>query len=79
MGWGLPRGAPSVTGQALAEPAVLASRAGVLDVTLIASWGVRLAGRDTAAFGFNWTSPGPTLRVNPGDVLRVRLVNRLDQ
>lgn len=25
MGWGLPRGAPSVTGQALAEPAVLAS------------------------------------------------------
>jgi len=40
---------------------------------------VRLAGRDTTAWGYNGTSPGPTLRVQPGDVLRVRLVNHLDQ
>ena len=31
------------------------------------------------AWGFNGTSPGPTLRVRPGDLLRVRLVNYIDQ
>ncbi|MEV4603424.1 multicopper oxidase family protein [Amycolatopsis sp. NPDC049253] len=57
----------------------LSSRAGVLPVQLTAAPGVRLAGRDTAAWGFNGTSPGPTLRVRPGDVLRIRLVNELGQ
>ncbi|WP_239153900.1 multicopper oxidase family protein [Amycolatopsis sp. FDAARGOS 1241] len=51
----------------------------MLAVQLTAAAGVRLVGRDTMAWGFNGTSPGPTLRVRPGDLLRVRLVNRLDQ
>ncbi|WP_432844994.1 multicopper oxidase family protein [Amycolatopsis sp. CA-161197] len=67
------------SGQPLAEPLELSSRAGVLPVELTAAPGVRLAGRDTAAWGFNGTSPGPTLRVRPGDLLRIRLVNQLGQ
>lgn len=70
---------PAGSGQALAQPEVMASSSGVLDVRLTAATGVRLAGHDTSAWGYNGTSPGPTLRVRPGDLLRVRLVNRLDQ
>ncbi|MGW7365348.1 multicopper oxidase family protein [Streptomyces sp. NPDC054841] len=70
---------PAAQGQELAEPRVLASRDGLLDVRLVAAPGVRLAGRDTTGWGFNGTSPGPTLRVRPGDLLRVRLVNHIDQ
>ncbi|MGH4026256.1 MAG: multicopper oxidase family protein [Pseudonocardiaceae bacterium] len=65
--------------QPLAEPEVLTGRDGVLDVELTAAAGVALAGRDTFASGFNGSSPGPTLRVRPGELLRVRLVNQLDQ
>jgi len=81
-GLGAPAGTrlkPAGTGQTLGQPAVMASRDGVLDVTLTAAPGVRLAGHDTSAWGFNGTSPGPTLRVRPGDLLRVRLVNHIDQ
>ncbi|MEU0398449.1 multicopper oxidase family protein [Streptomyces sp. NPDC006208] len=70
---------PAAQGQELAEPRVLASRDGLLNVRLVAAPGVRLAGRDTTAWGFNGTSPGPTLRVRPGDLLRLRLVNHIDQ
>jgi FtsP/CotA-like multicopper oxidase with cupredoxin domain len=58
---------------------VVVSRDGLLDIELTAAPGVVLAGRSTSAYGYNGTSPGPTLRVRPGDLLRVRLVNRLDQ
>jgi FtsP/CotA-like multicopper oxidase with cupredoxin domain len=81
-GLGAPGGTrlkPAGTGQTLDQPAVLASRDGLLDVTLTAAPGVRLAGHDTSAWGYNGTSPGPTLRVRPGDLLRVRLINRIDQ
>jgi FtsP/CotA-like multicopper oxidase with cupredoxin domain len=85
-GWVAARGAPAdsggrlqpgASGRLLAEPAVLASRDGLLDVELTAAAGVRLAGRDTTALGYNATSPGPTLRVAPGDLLRIRLTNHL--
>ena len=62
----------------LGEPRVLASRQGVLEVHLAAAAGVVMAGRRTRALGYNGTSPGPTLRVAPGDVLRVTLANHLD-
>jgi FtsP/CotA-like multicopper oxidase with cupredoxin domain len=70
---------PAGTGEPLRQPEVAASRDGVLDLLLTAAPGVRLAGHDTSAWGFNGTSPGPTLRVLPGDLLRVRLANRLPQ
>ena len=53
----------------LREPAQLVSADGVLEVDLTAGIGVTLAGRRTQALGYNGTSPGPTLRVAPGDVL----------
>jgi FtsP/CotA-like multicopper oxidase with cupredoxin domain len=70
---------PADTGQALRQPDEMTSRDGILDVRLTAGAGVRLAGQDTSAWGYNGTSPGPTLRIRPGELLRVRLVNHLDQ
>ena len=64
--------------QTLREPPVLASRAGVLEVGLRAAAGAEVAGRRTRALSYNGTSPGPTLRVFPGDVLRLTLANDLD-
>jgi FtsP/CotA-like multicopper oxidase with cupredoxin domain len=68
----------AMTGAELVTPQVLDSHGGRLQIELVAARGVRLAGRDTRALGFNATSPGPTLRVRPGDELAVRLTNRLD-
>ena len=70
---------PGASGDELVQPPLLDSRDGRLSVELTAAAGVRLAGRDTSALGFNGGSPGPTLRVRPGDELGVRLVNRLGQ
>ena len=67
------------TGAELGAPPLLDSSEGRLQIELVAAPGVRLAGRDTRALGFNGTSPGPTLRVRPGDELAIRLTNRLDQ
>ncbi len=69
--------AAAAAAEALREPEVLRSAGGVLDVTLRAAPGVTIAGRATRALGYNGTSPGPTLSVRPGDVLRVRLQNDL--
>lgn len=63
----------------LRQPVLLDSSGGRLHVELIAAAGARLAGRDTRALGYNTMSPGPTLRVRPGDELAVRLTNHLDQ
>ena len=63
----------------LVEPAVATSASGELDVTLRAAAGVALDGRSTQALGYNGSSPGPTLVVHPGDVLRVRLENGLSE
>ena len=70
---------PAGTGAELTQPPVLDSRDGRLQVALTAAAGVQVAGRDTHALGYNVTSPGPTLRVRPGDELAVRLINHLDQ
>lgn len=66
-------------GEPLPDPAVLASRGGRLAVELTAAAGAKVGGQETAAFGYNGSTPGPTLRVRPGDELAVRLTNRLDQ
>lgn len=66
-------------GTDVAMPEILVSEGDLLHVPLVAAAGVRLAGRDTSALGYNGTSPGPTLRLKPGDALRVDLTNRLDE
>lgn len=61
------------------EPEVLDSANGVLEVTLRAEivdlpW----RGWTRVGFGYNGSTPGPTLRVRPGDQLIVHLENALD-
>ncbi len=63
----------------LVEPEVRASRDGLLDTTLTCRvQSVPLAGRTAIMNVYEGASPGPTLRVRPGDKLRVNLVNTLD-
>jgi len=60
------------------EPASQRSRNGVLAVTLHASVSqTSFAGRPVTSALYNGTFPGPTLRVHPGDLLVVTLVNDL--
>ncbi|MEN8706170.1 MAG: multicopper oxidase family protein [Nocardioides marinisabuli] len=68
------------SGAALVEPSVLRSESGVLAVRLEATRGERqVAGRQVTTLGYNGGLPGPTLRVRPGDTLRIELVNGLDE
>jgi FtsP/CotA-like multicopper oxidase with cupredoxin domain len=61
------------------EPPVLASTDGLLQTRLEAAPGpVRIAGRRANALSYNGALPGPTLHLQPGDRLRVQLVNRLN-
>ena len=63
----------------LVEPEVRASRDGLLDTTLTASvMPLPLAGQTATVSVYEGSFPGPTLRVRPGDTLRVNLVNTLD-
>ena len=63
----------------LVEPEVRASQDGLLDTTLTCRvQSVPLAGQTAIMNVFEGSSPGPTLRVRPGDRLRVNLVNLLD-
>jgi FtsP/CotA-like multicopper oxidase with cupredoxin domain len=72
-----PRFSP-VLDAALTEPSVLPSTDGVLDLRLEAGRRrVRLAGRKATVLSFNGAVPGPTLHLQPGDRLRIELVNRL--
>jgi FtsP/CotA-like multicopper oxidase with cupredoxin domain len=67
------------TGQALAQPTELRSRNGILDVSLTAAGGLIPWGAGKRySLTYNGSTPGPTLRVRPGDTLRVRLTNALD-
>jgi FtsP/CotA-like multicopper oxidase with cupredoxin domain len=83
VGW-IARGGPSggrfapVSGLPLLQAEVLDSRDGRLEVELVAAPGAMVAGRNTSALGYNRATPGPTLRVRPGDELALRLTNRLE-
>src|SRR5512139_1031730 len=60
------------------EPATLASADGVLDVTLtLAYLETTLAGKPVKLRSMFNSIPEPTLRVNAGDRLRVRVINQL--
>jgi FtsP/CotA-like multicopper oxidase with cupredoxin domain len=66
-------------GASLVEPEVRASRDGLLDTTLEASvMPVQVAGGTAIMSVYEGSLPGPTLRVRPGDRLRIKLVNKLD-
>jgi suppressor of ftsI len=61
------------------DPPVAASRDGVLALTLTAGRArVAVAGQQVLAAVYNGSYVPPTLRVHPGDVVRLRLVNALD-
>ena len=63
----------------LREPPRLHSRGGLLTLTLQAEEReVFVAGRHRKAIVYNGSFPGPTLVVDPGDRMRVRLVNGLE-
>ena len=61
------------------EPVVRTSQEGLLDTTLTAGvMPLPLAGQTATVSVYEGSFPGPTLRVRPGDTLRVNLVNTLD-
>jgi suppressor of ftsI len=63
----------------LTEPEVRASSDGLLDTTLTAKvMPVPLAGQTATMSVYDGSAPGPTLRIRPGDRLRINLVNSLD-
>jgi FtsP/CotA-like multicopper oxidase with cupredoxin domain len=66
-------------GGALREPRRLQSRGGLLTLTLQADErDAFVAGENRQAIVYNGSFPGPTLVVDPGDRIKLRLVNRLE-
>ncbi|WP_253905006.1 multicopper oxidase domain-containing protein [Arthrobacter sp. H14] len=62
----------------LTESRVLSSRDRVLALDLEAApTRVQVGGREASVQTFNGSLPGPTLRVAPGDTIRVAMTNRL--
>lgn len=65
-------------GETFREPATVVSRHTALRATLTAGESpVRIGNQRVSAFVYNESYVPPTLRVRPGDVMRLRLVNRL--
>ncbi|GAA1751475.1 multicopper oxidase family protein [Kocuria aegyptia] len=63
----------------LVQPEMLTSRDGVLDLALDAAPAqVRIGAREANVQAFNGSLPGPTLRVRPGDTIRVAMTNALE-
>ena len=68
-----------VTGQPLVEPSVLASVDGLLEVALDAKIGpVTVAGVQVNSLSYNGQFPGPTIRLQVEDTLKVALTNNLE-
>ncbi|WP_434137085.1 multicopper oxidase domain-containing protein, partial [Kocuria rosea] len=66
-------------GRELLQPEVLSSRDGALDLVLEAAPArVRIGARTAHVQAFNGSLPGPTLRLRPGDTLRVAMSNGLE-
>lgn len=73
-------GTDAEAGAALIEPPALEGADGLLDVRLEAGPSrTAIGGRTASMWLFNGTLPGPTLRVRPGDSLRINVANRLQE
>jgi suppressor of ftsI len=73
-------GCGSVPDETFREPPVVASRAGVLQVSLRpAASLVTVGGQRAMLDAYNGLYIPPTLRVYPGDTIRLRLTNALDE
>jgi FtsP/CotA-like multicopper oxidase with cupredoxin domain len=82
MKWGWPSKLLGAVGSSVPfeEPKILRSANGTLHVELVAApRAVRFGAGTRWAYTYGGTSPGPTLRVRPGDVLSITLENRLGQ
>jgi FtsP/CotA-like multicopper oxidase with cupredoxin domain len=76
--WTLTSPSGPVTGANLVQPEENRSVDGQLQVRLEAAPGrILLGDRQAMAMGYNGSIPGPTLRIRPGDVLKIKLVNKL--
>ena len=65
-------------GETFVEPTALASVDGRLDVTLTLAYAnLTLDGKSVTLRSMNGSVPAPTLRVNAGDRLRIKVVNEL--
>jgi FtsP/CotA-like multicopper oxidase with cupredoxin domain len=81
-GWSTNAGspAPTPTGKELAQPRMIRSSNGVLDVTLTAGpSAVSIGGTTVNALTYNGSLPGPMLLVRAGDTITVTLANRLSE
>ena len=71
-------GGDNYIGETFREPQTLVSERGVLDVTLTLRYAnATLNNKDVFVRSMNSSIPAPTLRVNTGDLLRIKVVNDL--
>ena len=67
-------------GEPFQNPPEVKSEGGLLEVTLVAEeTDYTLGDRAARTAIYNGIYAGPTLRVQPGDTMRITLVNKLDQ
>jgi FtsP/CotA-like multicopper oxidase with cupredoxin domain len=68
------------TGNKLENPVELKSESGLLEVTLTAApLETSVDGKAVTMLAYNGSIPGPTLRVRPGDKVRLKLVNNFSE
>ena len=71
---------PQRSAETFKEPPVVASSAGVLKVSLTPKLStVSVAGHQASVMAYNGLYTPPTLRVRPGDTIRLRFVNALNE
>jgi len=70
----------AISGAEFAEPTVLQSSDGRLDVALDAAFGpAAMGGRAVTTYNFNGAVPGPTLRLKSGETLGIAFANQMDE
>jgi FtsP/CotA-like multicopper oxidase with cupredoxin domain len=71
-------GGASLPGETFTEPQLLESVNGLLDLTLILAYTTTtINGKAVTVRTMNSSIPAPTLRINAGDTLRIKVINQL--